>query len=31
MAIDGAVPCFAAFNNVNCPQGFIYFNKKVGT
>jgi cleavage and polyadenylation specificity factor subunit 1 len=29
MAIDGSVPCFAAFNNVNCPQGFIYFNRKV--
>ena len=29
MAIDGSVPCFAAFNNINCPQGFIYFNRKV--
>ena len=29
MHIDGSVPCFTAFNNVNCPQGFIYFNKKV--
>ena len=28
MSIDGPVPCFAAFHNVNCPQGFIYFNKK---
>ena len=28
MPIDGSVPCFAAFNNVNCPQGFIYFNRK---
>ena len=22
------MPCFASFNNVNCPQGFIYFNRK---
>lgn len=29
MSIDWSVPCFAAFNNVNCPQGFIYFNRKV--
>lgn len=28
MPIDGPVPCFAAFHNVNCPQGFLYFNKK---
>lgn len=29
MNIDGPVKSFAAFNNVNCPQGFLYFNKKV--
>lgn len=29
MSIDWSVPCFAAFNNVNCPQGFIYINRKV--
>lgn len=28
MGIDASVPCFAAFHNVNCPQGFIYFNRK---
>ncbi|CAG0890026.1 unnamed protein product [Darwinula stevensoni] len=28
MSIDGAVECFAPFNNVNCPQGFLYFNRK---
>ena len=28
MPIDGSIPCFAAFHNVNCPQGFIYFNRK---
>ena len=28
MPIDGSIPCFAAFNNVNCAQGFIYFNRK---
>ena len=28
MPIDGPVPCFAPFNNVNCPKGFLYFNKK---
>nr|CAH7722934.1 unnamed protein product [Callosobruchus chinensis] len=28
MSIDGEVLSFAAFNNVNCPQGFLYFNKK---
>ncbi|XP_067007220.1 cleavage and polyadenylation specificity factor subunit 1 isoform X2 [Anabrus simplex] len=28
MGIDGAVTCFAPFHNVNCPQGFLYFNKK---
>ena len=29
MNIDGAVTCFAPFHNVNCPKGFLYFNKKV--
>lgn len=29
MNIDGGVTCFAPFNNINCPQGFLYFNKKV--
>lgn len=29
MIIDGEVPSFASFNNINCPQGFLYFNKKV--
>ncbi|CAG9824249.1 unnamed protein product [Phaedon cochleariae] len=28
MVIDGEVISFAPFNNVNCPQGFLYFNKK---
>ncbi|RZF44304.1 hypothetical protein LSTR_LSTR006854 [Laodelphax striatellus] len=28
MWIDGGVQCFAPFHNVNCPQGFLYFNKK---
>ncbi|CAH3027371.1 unnamed protein product [Porites evermanni] len=28
MNIDGAVTCFAPFHNVNCPKGFLYFNKK---
>lgn len=25
--IDGPVDCFAPFRNVNCPNGFIYFNR----
>lgn len=29
MGIDGSVTSFAAFNNINCPQGFLYFNRKV--
>ena len=29
MSIDGAVTCFASFHNVNCPKGFLYFNKGV--
>ncbi|XP_014260039.1 cleavage and polyadenylation specificity factor subunit 1 [Cimex lectularius] len=28
MYIDGPVMCFAAFHNINCPQGFLYFNNK---
>ncbi|XP_057671339.1 cleavage and polyadenylation specificity factor subunit 1 [Diorhabda carinulata] len=28
MVIDGEIFSFAPFNNVNCPQGFLYFNKK---
>ncbi|XP_016844737.1 cleavage and polyadenylation specificity factor subunit 1 [Nasonia vitripennis] len=28
MNIDGPVKSFAPFNNVNCPQGFLYFNRK---
>lgn len=30
MGLDGAITSFAPFNNVNCPQGFLYFNGKVG-
>lgn len=26
MAIDGTIPCFTAFHNVNCPKGFLYFS-----
>lgn len=29
MTIDGEILCFTSFNNVNCPQGFLYFNRKV--
>ncbi|XP_048576873.1 cleavage and polyadenylation specificity factor subunit 1 isoform X2 [Nematostella vectensis] len=28
MSIDGPVTCFAAFHNVNCPKGFLYFNTR---
>ena len=28
MSIDSSIPCFSAFHNVNCPQGFIYFNRR---
>lgn len=28
MTIDGPIKSFAPFNNVNCPQGFLYFNRK---
>ena len=30
MGIDGPVSCFSEFHNVNCPRGFLYFNKMVG-
>lgn len=30
MAIDGPVDSFAPFHNVNCPRGFLYFNRQVG-
>ena len=26
MEVDGAITCFAMFNNSNCPDGFLYFN-----
>ena len=29
MYIDGPVQSFAPFDNVNCPSGFLYFNKEV--
>lgn len=29
MGIDGPVWCFSEFHNVNCPHGFLYFNKMV--
>ena len=28
MSIDGSVTTFAPFHNINCPQGFLYFNRK---
>ncbi|XP_019849049.1 PREDICTED: cleavage and polyadenylation specificity factor subunit 1-like [Amphimedon queenslandica] len=28
MYIDGPVQSFAPFDNVNCPSGFLYFNKE---
>ncbi|KAK7115084.1 hypothetical protein V1264_001025 [Littorina saxatilis] len=28
MGIDGWVTSFAPFHNVNCPKGFLYFNKQ---
>ncbi|XP_047129274.1 cleavage and polyadenylation specificity factor subunit 1 isoform X1 [Hydra vulgaris] len=27
LSIDGPITMFAPFNNVNCPKGFLYFNK----
>ena len=29
MFIDGPISSFASFNNINCPKGFLYFNKEV--
>ena len=28
MSIDGTVICFTPFHNVNCPKGFLYFNRQ---
>lgn len=28
MPIDNRIVSFAQFHNVNCPKGFLYFNKK---
>ncbi|KAK7505375.1 hypothetical protein BaRGS_00003537 [Batillaria attramentaria] len=28
MGIDGLVSSFAPFHNVNCPKGFLYFNRQ---
>lgn len=30
MGIDGPIDSFAPFYNVNCPRGFLYFNRQVG-
>jgi hypothetical protein len=27
MSIDGSVSTFSPFHNVNCPHGFLYFNR----
>uniref|UniRef100_A0AAY4D4H2 Cleavage and polyadenylation specificity factor subunit 1 n=1 Tax=Denticeps clupeoides TaxID=299321 RepID=A0AAY4D4H2_9TELE len=29
MIIDGPIESFSPFHNVNCPKGFLYFNKQV--
>ena len=29
MSIDGSIITFTPFHNVNCPQGFLYFNRLV--
>ncbi|KAK3856715.1 hypothetical protein Pcinc_036978 [Petrolisthes cinctipes] len=29
MSVDGSVKCFAPFRNINCQNGFLYFNHKV--
>lgn len=29
MSIDGPVDSFAPFHNINCPKGFLYFNRQV--
>ena len=31
MAIDGVITCMTPFHNVNCPKGFLYFNRQVTT
>ncbi|KAA0710565.1 Cleavage and polyadenylation specificity factor subunit 1 [Triplophysa tibetana] len=28
MTIDGAIESFSPFHNINCPKGFLYFNKQ---
>ncbi|XP_072266682.1 cleavage and polyadenylation specificity factor subunit 1 [Pyxicephalus adspersus] len=28
MTIDGSVESFAPFHNINCPRGFLYFNRQ---
>ncbi|KAI0216603.1 Cleavage and polyadenylation specificity factor subunit 1 [Lamellibrachia satsuma] len=28
MAIDGMITCMTPFHNVNCPKGFLYFNRQ---
>ncbi|XP_041102414.1 cleavage and polyadenylation specificity factor subunit 1-like isoform X1 [Polyodon spathula] len=28
MTIDGSIDCFSPFHNINCPKGFLYFNKQ---
>lgn len=30
MGIDGPIDSFAPFHNINCPRGFLYFNRQVG-
>lgn len=30
MGIDGPIDSFAPFHNINCPEGFLYFNRQVG-
>ncbi|XP_068228833.1 cleavage and polyadenylation specificity factor subunit 1 [Palaemon carinicauda] len=27
MSVDGSVKCFAPFRNINCQNGFLYFNR----
>nr|XP_061808605.1 cleavage and polyadenylation specificity factor subunit 1 [Nerophis lumbriciformis] len=28
MSIDGTIESFSPFHNINCPKGFLYFNKQ---
>lgn len=28
MFVDGPISCFVSFHNVNCPNGFLYFNNR---